>query len=86
MATMYEVAKEIEKETGVNVQTVMTVLKALGDAVLKTIESDPYQEARVHIPGFGVLKIEKEKRKKYPSMMYYPAPLISNYLKNKTVL
>lgn len=85
MATLYEVAKEIHEETGIDTHTVMEVLKSLGNAVLKAIEKDPFGEARVHIPGFGVLKIEKEKRKKYPSMLYYPAPLIQDYLKHKTI-
>jgi len=84
MATLYEVAKEIEKETGIDHHTIMVVLKSLGNAVVKAMQEDRF-EKRVQIPGLGILKIEKESRKKHPSVIYYPSPAIKNYVKNITV-
>ena len=79
MATLFELAQEISKKTGVKVEDVKAVLYALGDGVIEAMKKDPFSDYRLQIPKFGVFKIEKLPSKRKAQLVFYPAPAIQDY-------
>ena len=56
MATLFEVAEEISRKTGVKTEEALTVLNALGDSAVAVMRRNGN---RLHIPKLGTFKIEK---------------------------
>lgn len=83
MATLQMVAKKISEKTGIDIEIVKEVLKEFGKASIEVLEEEKERmlDPQLNILGFGILKLEKPKRKRHPVVSYYPAWWIRKHLK-----
>ena len=73
MATLFEVAEEISRKTGVKTEEAFTVLNALGSSAIAVMKE---KGNRLHIPNLGTFKIEKLPRKRKPTLTFIPSTVI----------